>query len=280
MLLLVPFLCGDLFGGNDEDDEAPDVIGTAGNDTLNGTEAGEKIMAGAGDDGIAAWSGDDTVNGEEGNDFVLGEMGDDLIFGDAGDDLADGGAGNDTIWLGEGDDIIADDTLVLDPEFNTGAAGDDRISGGDGNDFLIDWQGSDSLNGELGRDTVVSVDDYGTDHAADVNSGGWGMDTLWGDDGDTMTGGGNADDFTVYVDEADDSAVTISDFDGANETLFLELPADIFDGSVPELSAVTDPLTGDVTVSADGKPVAVLTNPANFDLATNVLLPWWMTQAA
>ncbi len=276
LLLVVPFLIGDLFGGDDaHDSDGPDINGTENNDTLEGTDQDEEINAGAGDDGILAHAGDDTVKAEDGRDVVLGEGGDDSIFGGAGNDYVDGGSGDDTIWLGDGDDVIAPRSLSELTDLDTGAAGDDQISGGDGNDVMGDWLGSDTLTGELGRDLVFTLDRSGTEDAPDVSSGGWGIDTLFADDGDTMSGGENPDEFHVLVDEEGDSAVTITDFDSANETIELDLTADTFANAGPDdLQIETDPQTGDVTISVAGQVIALVIDPGSFD-ASNVVVPLW-----
>lgn len=279
LLLVVPFLFGDLFQKDEDEEPAPDINGSTADDTLDGTQDGEEIYAGAGNDVIAAWSGDDLVQGGEGNDFVLGEGGRDLIYGGAGADLVDGGSGNDTIWMGDGDDEIADVGIAPAPEFDTGSAGDDKISGGDGDDLMGDWQGANTLTGELGDDFLVTTDDRDT-ASADLLFGGWGQDTVFGDDGDTMTGGGFDDFFVVNTDETTDSAVTITDFDGDNEILRLAFDADTFEGStVADVTAVTDPQTGDVSLFMAGQKLVVLTDPVAFD-PSKVEFPSWMFPAA
>ena len=283
LLLFVPFLFGDLFGGHEDEDEdvsGPDITGTPDGEVLEGTERAEDITAGAGDDLVAAWSGNDTLHLDDGDDAGLGENGNDLIFGGAGDDVVDGGAGNDTIWLGDGDDAMADDETFSGFGLDTSSAGDDRISGGDGNDLLGDWQGSDTVTGELGRDIVFTVDEFGSDYAPDVNSGGWGADALIADDGDTMSGGGDRDAFYVVTDEVSDAAVTVTDFDGATEQLFLDLDPFTFAGlGADDVTMETDPDSGDVSVLAMDQVIVVLTNPTAFD-PSNIVLPDWITQAA
>ena len=65
LLLCVPFLFGDFFGGNNDDDgsdtNGPDIVGTEADDALQGTDLAEFITAGAGDDFVAAGLGDDTL---------------------------------------------------------------------------------------------------------------------------------------------------------------------------------------------------------------------------
>ncbi len=277
MLLLLPLLFGDLFGAGDAG--VPAIDGTPEDDEVTGTAQGEEINTFAGDDVVLAGAGDDNVNLGDGDDGGAGEDGNDLIFGGAGNDIADGGSGNDTIWLGDGDDAInyyTPEELGQDPSIDLSMAGDDRISGGGGADYLYDWVGSDTLTGELGRDYIDTVDNAGTAQAADMNSGGWGGDTLWADDGDTMSGGGNSDDFNVWIDETSDEAVTITDFDGATETLDLDFDQATFDGlTVDDVTLSTDPDTGDVSIMALDQVVAVLTNATNVDVL-NVGLPEWM----
>ncbi len=61
-----------------------------GSDTLNGTEAGELLVAGA---------GNDAVHGGAGSDRIRGDAGDDALYGDAGNDIIDGGDGYDRAYF-------------------------------------------------------------------------------------------------------------------------------------------------------------------------------------
>ncbi len=73
------------------------VTGTAGNDTLYGTNtAGGDILYGL--DGI------DYLYGYDGNDDVYGGAGNDILYGGNGDDVLDGELGNDQLYGGAGDD--------------------------------------------------------------------------------------------------------------------------------------------------------------------------------
>lgn len=67
-----------------------------GDDDLQGTDAGELIIAGAGDDVVLALDGDDTVEGGAGADTIVGGAGDDVIIG--------GGPGGDLL-AGDGQRI-------------------------------------------------------------------------------------------------------------------------------------------------------------------------------
>lgn len=302
MILPVLFLLGDAFGSDDEEEEPETIEGTEGDDTLAGGAEDELILAGDGDDQVRGHAGDDTVYGGAGEDFVMGDNGqdhlhgeagadtlvggngDDLLVGDSGDDVlvaedgedtvfagdghdfVDAGAGNDTIWMGEGADLLIDDTNGADDSSD----GDDQVSGGGGNDEIRDFVGRDSLTGELGDDILDAVDRPGTDEP-DTLFGGWGYDTVIGDDGDTMSGGGMADVITVFLDEADDQAVTITDFDADREVLNLQLDRDLFPDGEDDLSTETDPETGDVSLFLGDQRIAVLQAPSGEFLVENVV---------
>lgn len=108
-----------MFSGStaEPDDEEPpsegeELIGTDGDDLLEG---------GSGNDLIRGGEGNDTLYGGPGNDTLYGEAGDDLLFGGPGDDLLDGGTGNDTLDGGSGINTLlggeGDDVLVLHDDF-------------------------------------------------------------------------------------------------------------------------------------------------------------------
>jgi Ca2+-binding RTX toxin-like protein len=97
----------------------PTHVGTALNDTINGT-AGRDVIVGMG--------GADTINGNGGDDVICGMDGPDLIYGGAGNDWIDGGASPDD------------------------------LNGGNGNDFLDGGLHNDSARGDSGTDTCVSAE--------------------------------------------------------------------------------------------------------------------------
>lgn len=148
----------------------------AGNDTVIGGSAVDKIALEDGNDYadgygsndvIWAGAGNDTVYGSYGNDYLSGGTGADYLYGENGNDSMAGGLGNDTM---------------------NGGSENDRINGDDGADILYGTTGNDTLNGGLGNDTV----DGGGDD--DIVSGGAGHDSLDGSGGaDTLAGGGGAD---------------------------------------------------------------------------------------
>lgn len=108
------------------------------------------------------------------------------ISGTPGDDFLDGTPEADRIeGLGGHDEILA-------------RAGDDLLHGGDGNDELFGGEGDDVADGGAGNDQI------------DGRGGN-----------DTLTGGQGRDLFLYYarVDNGDD---TITDFDGADDTILLD----------------------------------------------------------
>ena len=95
-----------------------EIIGTDGNDflqgntnddTIDGLAGADVIVGEAGDDVLSGGNGNDTIIGGEGNDQILGGNEQDSLVGGLGNDSISGGAGNDTIIGGAGDDVIEGD---------------------------------------------------------------------------------------------------------------------------------------------------------------------------
>ncbi|WP_394889498.1 calcium-binding protein [Mesorhizobium sp. AaZ16] len=158
-----------------------DIIGTPGNDTLNGTIE------------------DDLIAGGEGNDLLRGLFGDDLIAGNQGDDLIVGGPGSDDLFGSQpifGEDEGFDTlsyrdsffSVQIDLQEGTASGGDaegDRFAGFEG---VEGSQDSDTLWGDADVNRLTGWD------GDDVLSGRGGADTLRGGDGDdTLAGGAGAD---------------------------------------------------------------------------------------
>jgi VCBS repeat-containing protein len=156
-----------------------------GDDTFQGSQFGESIDAGAGNDYVNAKGGDDTVAGGDGDDILLGGGGNDSLEGGAGSDWLVGNGGRDTL-LGGADD----DKLVA-------GASNDSVEGGDGNDLVHGGAGSDTIKGGLGDDTLRG--DAGDDLISgndgnDVLLGNAGNDTMAGNEGnDSLLGGAGRD---------------------------------------------------------------------------------------
>lgn len=166
------------------------VLGTAGNDTLDGSAytTGLSLDGGTGNDVLRGGLADDTLIGGEGDDTLRGGGGTDILQGGGGSDWADFSdrtSGLVNVNIGVYDSI----------ENAMGTAYDDIFqakSGGEANAYV---GGADSLNGVDGTDTV-SYESAATAVKASLASGG----TLGDAAGDTyqsienLTGSVYADD--------------------------------------------------------------------------------------
>lgn len=181
------------------------IVGTPGNDFLQGDIFSQEIY------GLA---GADTINGGAGgNDSLYGNSGNDIITGNAATAIIYGGQDNDNIQGTNFSDIAFGD---LGNDTITGLLGVDQISGLDGNDRIFGADGNDSLFGNIGSDVISG--DAGNDSIwggqnNDSLEGNAGNDYLRGDlGGDTLRGGGGSDQFVI---DAETSAVdVIKDFTG------------------------------------------------------------------
>jgi large repetitive protein len=142
---------------------ANEIVGNAGNNLLKGG-------TGNAADTLIGSAGQDTLDGEGGADRLVGGAGDDTyMVDDAADVVVEGaGGGNDTV-LASVSTTLSDDVenLVLTGSGNTagtGNGGDNRLtgndgantlSGGGGADWLTGGKGADVLTGGAGHDTFV-----------------------------------------------------------------------------------------------------------------------------
>ena len=183
-------------------------FGTAGNDTITGTDRHDYIAGRAGNDtlnGLARWDvirggkGDDTVNAGPGRDLVFGGPGSDTVNGEAGNDrirVRDGEA--DTVDCGDGFDRVradASDVVANNCEIVRrhpvrahrgvflGTPGDDVINGTERHDYIEGRAGNDTLNGFGAWDVIRAGD------GNDTVSGGPGRDFVFGNFGDDLLNG-------------------------------------------------------------------------------------------
>jgi VCBS repeat-containing protein len=185
------------------------LVGTAGNDVMDGRVREDELHGGLGDDVVIGGSENDQLFGEDHNDTLIGGSENDQLFGGAGDDtllggfgrdFMDGGAGiNDTVsYQGEFASFTIDLALKnalgqvttfsnrnpdtgapsanlvaedtsVEIENVTGGEVRDIISGDEKANILNGRGGDDDLNGRGGNDTIT---------------GGAGDDTITGGDGD------------------------------------------------------------------------------------------------
>ena len=108
-----------------------EVLGGAGNDTLNGGHESDRLLGGGDNDVIRGFGGDDMIWGDAGGDRIYAQDGDDEVHGGDGFDYIEGGRGDDLL-LGE--------------------ANNDRIFAGAGNDTIFGGFGRDTMFAGEGRD--------------------------------------------------------------------------------------------------------------------------------
>lgn len=114
----------------------PTIIGTDGNDTLNGTKGPDVIAGMGGNDTISGGGGDDVICGGAGHDNAGGGNGNDVLVGDAGNDQLKGERGSDLLFGNAGNDALAG-----------GASPNDGCNGGPGRDSLLPAAGCESKAG-------------------------------------------------------------------------------------------------------------------------------------
>jgi len=189
------------------------VQGQAGNDTIDGFNAGDTLYGGADNDVLSGKGGDDTLQGGAGDDTLDGGAGRDVAdYSDATTAIIATLVGGGGTIVGNGVDTLlnieglaggsAGDTLTGDDSDNllTGNGGNDTLGGGDGDDTLAGGPGDNHLFGGVGNDTA-SYDGLGVGVTLDLGAGTatatGGSDTLSGIENavgtaqaDTLIGGG------------------------------------------------------------------------------------------
>lgn len=191
-----------------------DVIGTSGDNRLNGTEQTDIILTFGGNDVISGRGGDDLIISGGGNDSIGGGSGNDIVIAGSGNDVVSGGDGDDRIFGGKGADVI------------DGGAGNDLVSGDNGNDTVLGGAGNDTGFGGKGNDVVSGGDGNdslfgGRDN--DTVDGGAGNDFISGDRGsDVLTGGAGNDTFYFASAGGDFGVDTITDFTPAEDKIRLK----------------------------------------------------------
>ncbi|MDQ8757648.1 cadherin domain-containing protein [Sphingosinicella sp. LHD-64] len=153
------------------------IAGSAGNDTIIGTNGRDFAVGGPGNDWMSLLGGDDVgvggsgkdwVSGDGDNDLLVGGDDDDRVLGGSGDDTLSGDGGADELDGGTGRDVIAggrgNDTL-------TGGTGDDifRFARGDGRDTIIDALAG-TLEVIMARNPTTGWIDYVNGFTRDANN--------------------------------------------------------------------------------------------------------------
>jgi Ca2+-binding RTX toxin-like protein len=152
--------------------------GGGSEDVLDGGAGHDTLLGGAGVDQLAGGQGNDRLDGGEGADSMAGGAGDDTyVFDELFESLLElAGEGVDTLLTPfssalpdevenltlTGDDVVDANGNDLDNVL-TGNANTNRLSGGAGNDRMVGRGGDDLYIVEQEGDTVVEVENEGTD---------------------------------------------------------------------------------------------------------------------
>lgn len=145
-----------------------DVVGTAGNDVLNG---------GAGRDILRGLAGNDTLDGKAGADTLIGGTGNDTyVVDNVGDVVTENpNEGTDLVLSSIAYTLSADvENLTLSGSSaisGTGNGLDNLLTGNSAANTLIGGAGNDTLSGAAGADTMVGGignDTYVVDNTADA----------------------------------------------------------------------------------------------------------------
>lgn len=130
------------------------IIGTDGDNFLDGTQEGDVVTALSGNDNIRGLGGADDVNGNVGNDIINGNQGNDTLHGGSSNDTMFGGLDQDILWGDRGTDLLygglGNDVFVLD---NRDTAGFVLAEA----DCIADFSNGarrESAGGGLGRDIL------------------------------------------------------------------------------------------------------------------------------
>jgi Ca2+-binding RTX toxin-like protein len=197
------------------------LVGTAGDDAVDGREDDDEVHGGLGDDFVIGGSGNDQVFGEAGRDTLIGGSENDTMDGGADDDLLIGGFGVDTMAGGDGSDTISYQGEFSNFAINllVGQTSSDRnpansstpgsgiedtftsienVIGGEGNDTITGDAIGNTLSGRAGNDVISGGG------GRDYMDGGDGNDTLRGDSGDDVLSGGGGNDTIIGGDGTGD----------------------------------------------------------------------------
>jgi len=199
-----------------------------GANKLIGSQTGDDVDLGAGNDVFKGLGGNDVAEGGAGKDRMLGGKGNDTLDGGGGNDKLLGGKGNDELDGGNGRDKLV------------GGGGSDTAHGGGGSDRLLGGKSHDYLYGDKGRDML---------------NGGAGGDFLDGGGANDNLFGGAADD--IFFFERGDGADTIYDFEigldmisiGRGARKFAKLEFEEFDDGVQISFANVTVFVEDVTLN-------------------------------
>ena len=187
-----------------------------GNQTQNGNNTSDFLIAATGDDFLDGMAGDDIIIGGGGNDTLNGGGGNDYISAGDGNDIINGGSGGDRIDGGEGNDTVdfsdSEEGITVNLTSGTASGGDaegdrltniENINGSSFNDTFIGAAGVHVINGGAGFDTIdysASNEGITVDLSTNTVSGGnaegnqiSGIENIMGTEFDDILTGNSSD---------------------------------------------------------------------------------------
>ena len=217
------------------------IVGALFQDAPEIEDLGDILIGSNGDDGLQGGDQDDIFFGLGGDDTILGGAGTDVVFAGSGDDTVVGQTGNDVAFLGSGDDRFIWNNGDGSDSINGGAGYDTtQVNGADGPGDEFDLREENGqaifnrlnlglftltnesierfeINGQGGDDSLTVGELSASDVKKVVFSGGDGNDTLdaressitieaYGGDGDDLLLGGSAVD-TFFAGAGNDIVV-------------------------------------------------------------------------
>src|SRR6185369_555616 len=135
------------------------LVGTEGNDTIQGYATNDTISGNGGNDTVYGRAGNDLLDGGTGDDTLYGEAGNDTLTGQAGDDNMQGGVGDDTFDGGAGNDVMSGNYHNTFQGWYAGTDNDTYLFGrGDGQDTIYDPDGAAGLDKIVFKSGVAPSD--------------------------------------------------------------------------------------------------------------------------
>ncbi|WP_343895742.1 beta strand repeat-containing protein, partial [Craurococcus roseus] len=163
------------------------LVGTTGDDAIDGRVLEDELHGGLGNDVLLGGSENDTLSGEKGDDTLLGGSEDDSLLGGDGDDLLMGGFGVDVLAGGAGSDTVSTQgefsRFRIDLAAGTVRSGRDPATGA-----------TRPAGAFAAEDTFTGIENATGGEAADAITGDGGGNVLQGRGGnDTLDGAGGTD---------------------------------------------------------------------------------------
>ncbi len=153
------------------------VVGSDGDDTLNGSSLDDNISGADGNDTLSGNDGADTINGGRGDDIINGNDGNDVLIGGYGGDIIDGGAGNDIIYADNksfSNSSLNNMRLWLDAADMNGDGSRAAADGG----ALTSWADKSGEGNDFSGDGSYSYNAIGSRQGVDFNGT---TDSFWSD---------------------------------------------------------------------------------------------------